>query len=156
MNCCKLYLVPEEVINSWKANQRRLTVDYPDQTQITQLDTSMGQILKDDTSSYAKEKLHNQELGKYLNLRKSPPPEPVPKPKANLLVSIPKSHMAKASGILQYLEEDEDVEWDAKNQVYIKGRKIEGSNVTDLMHRMVRKRKTVPDPEGYQELLPRN
>ena len=108
MNCCKLYLVPEEVINSWKANQRRLTVDYPDQTQMTQLDTSMGEILKDETSSYAKEKLHNQELGKYLNLRKSPPPEPIPKPKANLLVSIPKSHMAKASGILQYLEEDED------------------------------------------------
>ena len=61
--------------------------------------------------------------------------------------------MAKASGILQYLEEDEDVEWDAKNQVYIKGRKLEGSNVTDLMHRLIRKRKAVPDPEGYQELL---
>ena len=37
--------------------------------------------------------------------------------------------------------------------MYLKGRKVEGSHITDLMHRMVRKRKTVSDPEGYQELI---
>ena len=56
MNCSKLYLVPEEVIESWKANKRKIEVDYPTESSINNIDSNMGDILKEDgISSYAKE-----------------------------------------------------------------------------------------------------
>ena len=110
MNCCKLYLVPEQVIESWKSNQRKVEVDYQVESHISKLDNHMGDILKEEGSFYAKEKLHAQELGKYLNLRKSPPPTPSkPLSNRNHLINMPKSLMGRASGLLQYLEDDKDV-----------------------------------------------
>ena len=61
--------------------------------------------------------------------------------------------MDKATGVLQYLEGDDNIEWDERGNVYIQGRKIDNSNITDLIHGIVRKRKSVPKPHGYDDLV---
>ena len=67
MSCCKLYLVPEEVINTWRTEQREQAVDKPIHHLITQMDADLSNILNNkDMSDYDKKKLYSQELSKYL------------------------------------------------------------------------------------------
>ena len=163
MNCCKLYLVPEEVINTWRAEQREQAVDKPVHHLVTQMDTGLSGILnKEDISDYDKEKLYSQELSKYLSMReKKREPLPAPPPmqsighrldSGQLLPSIPKTFRTKAEGLLEYLKADKAVEWDDEGHVYIKDQKVEGSHILDLIHDAMRHRKKVSRPAGWQEL----
>ena len=164
MNCCKLYLVPEEVINTWRAEQREQAVDKPVHHLVTQMDSGLSDILNnEDMSDYDKEKLYSQELSKYLTMRqkKREPPLPTPPPMSSsdhqfdsrqLLSSIPKTFRTKAEGLLEYLKADKAVEWDDEGHVYIKDEKVEGSHILDLIHDAIRHRKKVSRPSGWQEL----
>lgn len=156
MNCCKLYLVPEEVINTWRAEQREQAVDKPVHHLVTQMDDGLNAILnKEDVSDYDKEKLYSQELSKYLEMRGRkrggllPPPSHDPGPL--LLSSMPKTFRTKAEGLLEFLKGDRDLRWDEEGHVYIKDRMIEDSNITDLIHDAMRHRKRTVPPAGWHE-----
>ena len=163
MNCCKLYLVPEEVINTWRAEQRAQAVDKPIHHLVMQIDDCLTNILnQEDLSDYDKQNLYSQELSKYLFMReqkmKTPPP-PLRQvvgdgqfENRTLLSSIPKTFRTKAEGLLEYLKADKDIEWDDEGHIYIKQNKIEGSHILDLVHDAMRHRKKTSKPAGWQEL----
>ena len=163
--CCKLYLVPEEVINTWKAEQREQAVDKPVHNLVSRMDADLQRVLSLDVPDYEKEKLYSQGLSKYLGMReqkKEPPPLPLITPSAGsssssldpqlLLKSVPKTFRSKAEGLLEYLKADKDVEWDDKGQVSVESRKLEGSHIVDLIHDAMRHRKKAARPVGWREL----
>ena len=153
---CKLYLVPEDVINTWRAEQRENAVDKPLNTLVSQVDSNMGKILEKNISDYDKEKLYSQELGKYLTLRNQKQVTQTPIiSKANpneLMASLPKFYRNKAAGLLQYLKSDSEVDWDDEGHLYIGQQKIDNSHIVDLIHDAMRLRKKVPRPQGWREL----
>lgn len=151
---CKLYLVPEDVINSWRADQRQGLVDRPLDTATQQVDANMNAILGKDLPEYEKEKLYSQELGKYLALRgqKMPQPQPSLIPNADVLTSIPKMYKSKAKAFLDYLQSDKDIAWDEKGQLSIGQQKIDGSHIVDLLHDAMRLRRKVARPVGWEQL----
>ena len=59
-----MYLVPEDVIDMWQAKQRENAVDKPIDTVVSQIHSSMSQILNMDMPDYDREKLYSQELVK--------------------------------------------------------------------------------------------
>ena len=151
---CKLYLVPEDVINTWRAEQRANTVDKPVHTLVNQMDSNLSNILQKDISEYDKEKLYSQEMSKYLSMRQR---QQVPTRTNSinpqeLMASIPKMYRNKAQGLLQYLQSDKDVEWDDQGHVYVDQKKIDKTHILDLIHDAMRLRKKAHRPHGWHEL----
>ena len=142
---CKLYLVPEDVILTWRSEQRENAIDKPIETVAKEVDTSMNDILDASTlSDYDKEKLFSQQLSKFLNLRKqqetaanhpltSPPSSlSLQSPKSNhgdIMASIPKTYRNKAAGLLHYLQTDQDVSWDDQGHVSISKQRIDNRHI---------------------------
>ena len=158
---CKLYLVPEDVINSWRSEQREKAVDQPTNTLVAQIDSKMDSILKQNMSDYDKEKLFSQELEKYRTLRHQNPfptaaaaATSAPSAgEANIsLSSIPRMYQRKAEGLLQYLKSTADVSWDERGQLKIGGQIVDNSHILDLIHDAVRYRKQSKRPSGWREL----
>ena len=153
-----MYLVPEDVINTWRAGQRETAVDKPVQTLVTKMDDGLNTILSSEgLSEHDKEKLYSQELSRYLAMREkkeTAPPRPPPPPADHkaMLSSIPKTYRTKAEGLLEYLKRDEDVEWDDRGHLYLREQKVPGSHILDLVHDAMRLRKNQPRPVGFQEL----
>ena len=153
-----MYLVPEDVINSWRAEQRANAVDQPINTVVNQVDTKMTQLLDSDMSDYDKEVLFAQELGKYMNMRHQKQAAQLPPPAQNktftpdMMASIPKMYRTKAAGLIEYLKSDQDVTWDNEGHLYIGQQKIDKSHILDLVHDAMRLRKKTSRPQGWQEL----
>lgn len=159
---CKLYLVPEDVILSWRAEQRQDLADRPVDTAASRADTNMSAILNQtDTSAYEKEKMYSQELGKYLTFRENRRPtastaatssSTLPAPRPQQLTSIPKMYANKAKALLEYLEADKDVSWDERGEVSIGQQKLDGSHIVDLIHDALRYRRQAERPAGWRDL----
>ena len=172
MNCCKLYLVPEDVIQTWRAEQREKAVDRPAETVTNTIDSTMGHLLEaPDLNDYDKEKLFSQELAKFLNMRKQmqqqqqafqvPIQQPASMPSStssrdsveeSILASIPKTYRAKAAGLMHYLKSDPNVTWDDNGQLVIGGTTYTGSHMVDLINDALRSRKRMKRPRGWREL----
>lgn len=151
---CKLYLVPEDVINSWRSEQREKTVDRPVSTVASHIDSKMDSILKENISDYDKEKLYSQELEKYRTLRNQSvkPTLPTASRSPLSLTSIPKMYHRKAEGLLDYLRSTKDISWDERGQLQIGHHKVDRSHILDLIHDAIRFRKTSKRPKGWREL----
>lgn len=155
---CKLYLVPEDVINAWRAEQRANAVDKPVDTAVHQMDSTMTKILGNNLSDYEKEKLYSQELAKYMSLRNQKQVLETPthvrssKDISDMMTTIPQMYRKKAEGLLNYLKEDSDVHWDDRGQVSIGSHKIFNSHILDLIHDAMRMRKKTARPKGWREL----
>ena len=171
--CCKLYLIPEDVIQTWRAEQRVKTVDKPVETVASKVDARMTDLLEAPSlSDYDKEKLFSQELAKFLNMRKQqqqqqqlqlmqqPPPPPLRHDTTHsktamdeqLMSSIPKTYKSKATGLMHFLRSDPNISWDEQGQLSIGDTKYEGSHIVDLINDAVRMRKKVSRPSAWREL----
>ena len=156
---CKLYLVPEDVINTWQAEQRQQQVNAPVDTAITHVDRKMQGILDDKSlTDYDKEKIFSQELAKYRSMRDQKPSLPaavLPNTQvtdSDLITSIPKMYKQKAAALLKYLQSDQDIKWDQHGQLNIGGKVISNSHIVDLLHDALRSRKKVARAKGWREL----
>ncbi len=149
---CKVYLVPEDVINSWRADQREKAIDHPIANVVNQTDAKMTDILEQKISDYDKEKLFNQELSKFATLRENPSPPVSNRNFDDMLTSFPKMYRNKAAGLMQYLKSDQDIHWDDQGHLYIGQQKLQDSHIIDLIHDAMRLRKKVPRPRGWREL----
>lgn len=65
-----------------------------------------------------------------------------------ILDSIPR--MKRAELLLRRLKSSDEITWDQRGEVTIKGIKLVGSNITDLVSDIVRPRKT-SNPTSWQE-----
>lgn len=166
---CKLYLVPEDVIQTWKSEQRSQQVDKPIENTLGQMDRDMQSVLKNKTmSDYDKEQMYAQKLGTYVTMRDqrtgTPPvqqqqqqqPLGVSDTKHKLpddiLASVPKMYRTKADAFLKYIQSDNDISWDSNGQLILNKKIIPKSHLVDLMHDALRLRKKVKRAKGWREL----
>ena len=151
---CKLYLVPQDVIESWKSQQRTQQVDHPVESSLESIDRNMQSILKNTTmSNYDKEKLYSQSLGSYIGVRdRNKSDTTSSKVSEDIMDSIPKLYRSKAMSFIKFLQTDPDVQWDDQGQLVLKGKVINKSHIVDLLHDALRYRKKVKRPEGWEQL----
>ena len=148
---CKLFLVPEDVIQTWRQTQRQDQVDKPETTVIANMDRQMQSVLKNKKlEDYDKEKLYTQQLGKYVQMRK----QSIQKPQlpSDILQTVPKLYQTKAQAFLKYIQNDPDIAWDDQGQLVLKGKTISKSHIVDLLHDALRQRKKAKRAEGWQEI----
>lgn len=155
----KMILVPQDFFA--KLNQQK-----NEQTGLTSnLDVEMGSLL-DNESLGEKEKWvrYQQMLQRYLTLKeqerqplkvtmeesKQETTRPPVSLHQEIIETIPKMFKKKANMLLQRLESSNDVSWDERGVVTIKGNVILGSNIIDLVSDAVRPRKT-SNPLGWPQ-----
>lgn len=69
----------------------------------------------------------------------------------DVLESVPNSLKGKAERLLQRLKSNPKINWNDQGELEINGRFIKRSNLTDLVNDVLRKRKTAPDPTGWED-----
>lgn len=164
-----VYLVPEDIVNSWRSGQRLQSMDFPKRKVISDLDTKISKELqRTDLTDREKMFSHGQQLGELFNQRNTsglaPPPLPTSPPAANQLPSpqhgsdsldmihVPYRLKNRAKKLRDALKMSPDLSWDSQNVLYIKGKKIEGSNFSDLLHDAVRSQPAPESPTGASAL----
>lgn len=147
----KLYLIPEDVIQTWRNDQRSQQIDTPVKENLMHIDQNMQSILKDKTlTDYDKEKLYTQKLGTYVQVRDNSSKEA--NQSQDLMTSIPKMYRAKAESFVKYLHSDKDLSWDEQGQLVLKGKVIPKTHIVDLIHDALRLRKKVKRANGWKEM----
>ena len=164
---CKVYLVPEDVINTWRAEQRQKTVDDPVGSNVQKSDSNMQSILKSNMSDYDKNILFGQELAKFQSMRAEPSTTPISASiseamsapverhsvvEDQVISSVPRYYQRKAEALLKYIKTNNDIGWDAQGRLILKGQVIEHSHIVDLVHDALRHRKKVGRPTGWTQL----
>jgi hypothetical protein len=158
---CKLFLVPEDVIQSWRAQQRTQKINNPVETSLDVMDKNMQSILNDrKMNEYDKEKLYSQKLATFVQMRNNR--EPVNEQATidsakrqlpeDIMESVPKLYRTKAMGFLKYLQTDPDIHWDDQGRLVLKGATISKSHIVDLLHDALRYRKKAQRATGWQQL----
>ena len=155
----RMYLVPEDIINSWRSDMRAAQVDRPVYTAAVNADKKIVENLKNNYSEAEKAAMHGQHLRTYLNvhdnLKTNKPVLNPPLIKANVsLDSIPKHYRRQAQALLQQWETDPEITWNKKLEVNVKGNPNPGSNVIDLLTHAVSRSKKAQrtQPPGFKTM----
>ena len=158
----KMALVDPRLLKSLRENPTPLpdTID----TTLRDLDAEMTSILdRSDADESEKVRLYNQALLRYSDMTKARAAKPIPvvvevkkeaaatMPTTALVVeptdivgTLPKTLQMKGRQLLSA------VTWNERGELIHKGVAIRGSNAVDLIHDLLRNRKT-PDPVGWQQ-----
>ena len=155
----KMALVDPRLLKSLRA-------PLPDaiDTTLRDLDAEMTSILdRSDADESEKVRLYNQALLRYNDMTKARAAKPIPvvvevkkeaaattalvvEP-ADIVGTLPKTLQMKGRQLLSRLSA---VTWNERGELIHKGVAIRGSNAVDLVHDLLRNRKT-PDPVGWQQ-----
>ena len=139
----------------------RTPTQTPVDTTLRDLDAEMTSILvKSDVGVSEKVRLYNQALLRYNNMAKYRAAKPTPvvvvkenEPivatdvMADVVTMLPKTLQEKGSQLVSRLK---TTKWNHRGELLHEGVAIPGSNVVDLVHDLLRKRKT-SDPIGWQQ-----
>ena len=145
---------------------KSLRAPLPDaiDTTLRDLDAEMTSILdRSDADESEKVRLYNQALLRYNDMTKARAAKPIPvvvevkkeaaattalvvEP-ADIVGTLPKTLQMKGRQLLSRLSA---VTWNERGELIHKGVAIRGSNAVDLVHDLLRNRKT-PDPVGWQQ-----
>ena len=71
---------------------------------------------------------------------------------SRVLKTVPRYLKPKASLLINYLKDIPNITWDSKDQLINDSRTIEGSNGVDLINDLLRDRKTLKPPQGWDIL----
>ena len=155
----KMALIPHQLVSSLLAQQHL----NPNLAELSKLDQEMKLVLDDkNTSPDLKYKQYSQVLHKYMNLRDEQL-RPVPisikqitttapqKLPDILLDSVPKTNRNKARILLQHVENTPRITWNDQLELIVDGKKVDGSNLTDLIHDFSRARTKVAPAIGWHE-----
>ena len=165
----KMALVDPRLLKSLRENSTPLpdpTSNAIDTT-LRDLDAEMTSILdRSDADESEKVRLYNQALLRYNDMTKARAAKPIPvvvavkkeaaatMPTPALVVeptdivgTLPKTLQMKGRQLLSRLSA---VTWNERGELIHKGVAIRGSNAVDLIHDLLRNRKT-PDPVGWQQ-----
>lgn len=137
------------------------------------LDTEMKQVLDSDHDAVDKVQAYNQILQRYLlQLAKHTEPEFRVRPGASyenkeivkdqfkevkldsvekdVLETVPKPFLKKAHILMKRLRNNANVQWNEKGEVILNGNHIRGSNLADLVNDVLRNRKNMANPIGWE------
>ena len=71
---------------------------------------------------------------------------------ADIVESVPKSLKSKADRLMKHLKNEPTIQWNDRGELTLDGATIPGSNMMDLVHDVLRKRKE-SDPVGWQPFV---
>lgn len=160
---CKVALVPQHLLSTLMAQQQQLN---PGLAQLTNLDRGMQNVLQNsDLPSDIKHKqytqmMHNyqtvrdQELNKpmTINVKSADTASSLVVPDEDILEGMPKNYRTKAKLLLKHVKRSPNIGTDEKGQIVIDGRKIEGSNIADLIYDYSKPlRRNHPPARGWRE-----
>ena len=165
----RCYLVPEDVVDSWRGKSRLEQIRQPETTDLIKKDAGLSEALRGATDSkesdYERYKIMEQRLGQFLNARQidaseqNPPlassPRPSPMPDYSALQSLPKTFRSKAEMLLREWGKDPGIAWDERHRVTVDGKPVSGSNIIDLAGDAIRQRKLARRPHGFHILRER-
>jgi hypothetical protein len=138
---------------------------------ISQLDEEMNDVLSNkNIGDHEKWTRYSQVLQRYLHMVKvarkpfeitvtntQPVPDndvgqkfDTPLSDGEILSCVPKTFQSKAEVFLKKLKNTPSITWDNRGVVSIENIVIPDSNVTDLINDILRHRKSMPDPKGWQ------
>ena len=137
---------------------------------LSKLDEDLKNIIdRRDVDESEKVKLYNHILQRYVTYhdkvnqpvkveifrQSTPPPESqeetnISKPDEDIVDTVPVSMRHKAQLLLQNIRKNTNVTWDERGHVFIKGKPVESSNITDLLNDVLRRRKR-SEPVGWRE-----
>ncbi len=140
----KVALVPQHLLSTLMAQQQL----NPGIAQLTNLDSGMQNILQNsDLPSDIKHKQYNQLMHNYqtmrdqelnkpmtINVKSTNSPSSMTVPDDDIIGGMPKNYRNKAKLLLSHVKRAPNIGADEKGQIVIDGRKIEGSNITDLIY----------------------
>ena len=163
----KMALVDPQLLKSLHENT---TPQPPVDNILRDLDAEMTSILKSDADVSEKVPLYNQLLLRYNEMTKIHAAIPTPvvvmksntvdnEPAAevtagqstelvNIVATLPKTLQEKGRQLLGRLSK---VEWNERGELMHEGVAIPGSNAVDLVHDLIRNRKTARDPVGWHQ-----
>ncbi len=93
---------------------------------------------KDSTKTEQSKPQHQQTTEKTIKMEEA------------VLNSVPKTLKRKTRLLLDHIKDIPSVAWSERGELVVDGQPVVGSNVTDLINDVVRKRKTVGAPHGWQ------
>lgn len=138
--------------------QRLKSGENAEKNILSQLDDEMQKVLKSKLTDHDKWAQYNQVLQRYLhftNQARQPIKIPIETSSNSLstaviLSTLPKTFKKKAEVFLRLLTASNDMSWDHKGTVTIKGEILPKSNIVDLVHDVLRPRKTINPPGRLQ------
>ena len=63
--------------------------------------------------------------------------------------SLPKTLQKKGGVLLDHIKDTTDMTWNERGELIVKGQTLNGTNVSDLIHELLRSRKLGQKPEGW-------
>jgi hypothetical protein len=157
----KMALVPIDMLSMIKRSHEDLTpLTNPNKDQVLKKMGHVTDILQDEQlPEDIKTSRLNEEINKYsifankllkpLSIEKTTPAiNKVTVVPDDILSSIPKTYHASAKVLLDKLRKHPKlIKWSPLNhEVEVRGRKLKGSNIVDLVNNVIRTRKNIPDP----------
>jgi len=144
----KMILIPQDAVQKI----------HGDQTNMKVLDKEMSAILNSKINDSDKWKKYNQILQRYLHFsgeRRKPVELPVSSDKTDflresLMSTVPVKYKQKAMHCYELLKSLNHVSWDQSGVVTIKGTRIPGSDIIELINDDLRYRKN-SEPEGWRQ-----
>jgi hypothetical protein len=170
----KMALVPHELLSTMDASREKNIRRSPAMSRLLDVDAEMKRTLN-DTEGFAEDekashyaqllrryKTFNEKSSRQLPISVQVVPnadtlqqDTSASPSATsvereIIESVPKLMSHKAALLLQRLKNNPEIEWDESGQIIYKDVKIKHTNVVDLINDVLRQRKTVPSPPGWQ------
>lgn len=168
----KMALVDPKLLQSF-SQKNPIPPPNPTLNTMSDLDEEMRKVLDTNESIAEKVKSYNQILQSYLthqqnftgslnpskihyNEKQDPTKNVTTDTKKDTVVSevlesVPKTMVNKAQLLVKRLKNQPDVNWNEKGEIELNGSLIPGSNLADLVNDVLRDRKTVDGPTGWQE-----
>lgn len=171
-NSGKMIMVPESTFNAMQQQPQQIL--QPSMVQMSNLDQEMNTVLSNpNLSTDLKLAEYEQLLRRYRFIRDkeyarpmlvqsvNEPPAPIPSPSPQeqqtifptntILDSLPYTLQRKATLLLDYIRQNpKKFKLSERNEIIIDGNKLDGSNITDLVHEVVRNR-VLRDIPGSKE-----
>ncbi|GFR61123.1 hypothetical protein ElyMa_001837900 [Elysia marginata] len=157
----------EQVLNSMTTTKPALKDPLSSATK--SLDNEISAVLEDEHSTDSEKLLqyhqllhryltrHNQLTHRPLGKLELPDTETKENPSFNssrmeqrIIESVPLTMKKKAKLLLDHLKDAENIGWNEQSELVVRGKTIQGSNLSDLVNDVLRQRKNSAAPQGWE------
>ena len=156
----KMTMVPLKMwedMQRWKSETRPTLPPSPQVAHTADLQSKMSNVLENPQLSESEKVMQfGQTLQKFQGSHLKAKtgtilPKPVqPAQNDKIINSVPTTLQRKARLMLQLLEQHPKMSWNDQGEISYAGKRIAGSNIIDLVNDMLRSRKTVASPRGWE------
>lgn len=166
-NMKKMAIVPVrmlEEMNRWKMEQRPRLPPSPQVTQTANLQKELNQTIENDGLSESEKAQKFGQVLRQFQVSHKKSLEPTMKPiaatptptektltlKDRIMDSVPPTMRRKATLLLNMLENNSDLTWTKQGELEYNGKRVQGSNIIDLVNDVLRSRKG-SNPKGWEQ-----